>query len=78
MCTNREHRYRVKVTFRDSRSVDVVVLAKSSAEAIARADGFAHRYAKPEEKDNDVIFEIRRGRYSSDEDARQHGAILEG
>lgn len=72
MCAHKQHRYRVEYTVGGEQKA-VVVYAKGVAQAVAKADGFAHKWnrGKP------VSFTVSHSGYTDDNGAIEHGAIIE-
>ena len=77
MCQGREHRYRIEIKVTLAGGVkeehSLVTYAKGVADAIAKADGWAHENCPNAEW---VNFETHHSAYRSDEGALDHGAIL--
>lgn len=72
MCNHREHRFRVQIKVNDDTH-EVVVYAKGLSEAVAKADAFAHKHYP----DAWPTISCHRTPYSSDESAKEHGAIFQ-
>lgn len=71
MCANRQHRFRVEIKIKEETH-EVCVYAKGLAEACGLADAIAHKNW-PEEW---PTISCHRTPYSSDEMAKEHGAIF--
>lgn len=71
MCAGRMHRYTVEVRVR-GETHKVAVYATGVAEAVAKADGYAHIHFPGDFH----TFTVTHSTYSSVEGALEHGAIL--